>query len=56
MKSHNFEFLRPKRPVLADLAAFAESYATSDPASSLVKQRAFVEHVVSQLREHLRRS
>lgn len=46
MKSRNFEFLRPKRAVLADLAGFAEQYAHSDPASSLIKQRGFVEQVV----------
>jgi type I restriction enzyme, R subunit len=49
MKSQNFEFLRPKRAVLADLAGFAECYAYSDPASSLLKQRSFVEHVVSAI-------
>lgn len=41
MKSQNFEFLRPKRAVLADLAGFAEQYAHSDPAGSLGKQRGF---------------
>lgn len=46
MKSQNFEFLRPKRAVLADLAGFAEQYAHSDPAGSLGKQRGFVELVV----------
>lgn len=47
MKSQNFEFLRAKRAVLADLGGFAEAYAYSDPGSSLLKQRAFVEHVVA---------
>jgi len=51
MKSANFEFLRPKRAPLADLAAFAERYAYSDPASSLIKQRSFVEHAVSAIYE-----
>jgi type I restriction enzyme, R subunit len=51
MKSQNFEFLRPARPVLADLAGFAERYAHEDPASSLIKQRSFVEHVVANLYE-----
>ncbi|MEQ1632017.1 MAG: DEAD/DEAH box helicase family protein, partial [Planctomycetota bacterium] len=46
MKSQNFEFLRGKRSTLADLAGFAEQYAHSDPASSLIKQRSFVEHTV----------
>jgi type I restriction enzyme R subunit len=49
MKSQNFEFLRPKRPVLADLAGFAESYAHSDPASALIKLRGFVEQLVEAL-------
>jgi type I restriction enzyme R subunit len=47
MKSRNFEFLRPKRAVLADLAGFAEQYAHSDPASSPTKQRSFVEQIVT---------
>lgn len=51
MKSQNFEFLRSKRPVLADLAGFAENYAYSDPASSLIKQRTFVEQVVDGIYE-----
>jgi type I restriction enzyme R subunit len=49
MKSQNFEFLRPKREVLADLAGFAERYAYEDPASSLIKQRSFVEQVVASI-------
>jgi len=55
MKSQNFEFLRPKHPQFADLASFAERYAYSDPASSLIKQRGFVEQVVAAiyLRYHL---
>lgn len=51
MKSRNFEFLRPKRTVLADLAGFAEQYAHTDPASSLIKQRSFVELVVGLIYE-----
>ncbi len=54
MKSQNFEFLRVKRGVLADLAGFAERYAHSDPASSLLKQRAFVEHAVAAIYETYR--
>src|SRR4051812_37455532 len=54
MKSRNFEFLRPKRGVLADLAGFAECYAHSDPASSLIKQRSLVEHVVTTIYETYR--
>ncbi|MCP3143431.1 DEAD/DEAH box helicase family protein [Pyxidicoccus xibeiensis] len=49
MKSQNFEFLRAKRAVLADLAGFAERYAHEDPASSLIKQRSFVEHAVAAI-------
>ncbi|MEO7032379.1 MAG: DEAD/DEAH box helicase family protein [Polyangiaceae bacterium] len=49
MKSQNFEFLRAKRPVLADLGGFAEQYAHSDPQGSLTKQRALVELVVSEI-------
>jgi type I restriction enzyme R subunit len=54
MKSQNFEFLRPKRAVLADLAGFAEKYVHTDPASSLLKQRGFVEHVVTAIYETYR--
>ncbi|RKG84411.1 DUF4145 domain-containing protein [Corallococcus sp. CA049B] len=49
MKSQNFEFLRAKRAVLADLGGFAERYAHEDPASSLIKQRTFVEQAVSAI-------
>jgi type I restriction enzyme R subunit len=56
MKSQNFEFLRARRAGLADLAAFAERYAHEDPASSLIKQRSFIEHAVGAIYEryHLR--
>src|SRR5580700_3772518 len=54
MKSRNFEFLRPKREVLADLAGFAERYAHEDPASSLIKQRSFVEQAVAAIYERYR--
>jgi type I restriction enzyme R subunit len=54
MRSQNFEFLRPKRSVLADLAGFAERYAHDDPPSSLIKQRSFVEHVVTAIYERYR--
>lgn len=54
MNSQNFEFLRDKRAVLADLAGFAERYAHEDPASSLIKQRSFVEHVVTAIYERYR--
>ncbi|MBK6689211.1 MAG: DEAD/DEAH box helicase family protein [Deltaproteobacteria bacterium] len=51
MKSVNFEFLRDRRAVLADLAGFAERYAHEDPASSLIKQRSFVEQAVAGIYE-----
>jgi type I restriction enzyme R subunit len=51
MRSQNFEFLRARRPALADIAAFAEKYAHEDPASSLVKQRVMVEHFVLAIYE-----
>lgn len=51
MNSINFEFLRADRAVLADLAGFAERYAHDDPASSLIKQRSFVEHAVAAIYE-----
>src|SRR5580700_8687618 len=54
MKSQNFEFLRPKRPELADLGGFAEGYAYSDPASALVKLRLFIENVVAVIYETYR--
>jgi type I restriction enzyme R subunit len=56
MKSQNFEFLRPKRAVLADLAGFAERYAHDDPSSSLLKQRSFVEAAVPAIYERYRLS
>jgi type I restriction enzyme R subunit len=54
MKSQNFEFLRAKRAVLADLAGFAERYAHDDPAGSLIKQRSFVERAVAMIYEEYR--
>ena len=51
MMSQNFEFLRPKRTAFADLAGFAERYAWTDPASSLIKQRSFVEQAVAAIYE-----
>jgi len=49
MKSQNFEFLRAKRPALADMAGFAEQYAHADPQGSLMKQRSFVELMVVEI-------
>jgi type I restriction enzyme, R subunit len=54
VKSVNFEFLRQRRAVLADLAGFAERYAHDDPASSLIKQRTFVEHAVANIYDSYR--
>ncbi len=54
MRSQNFEFLRPRRDTLADLAGFAEHYSHADPASSLIKQRSFIEHVVTAIYESYR--
>ena len=45
MQSTNFEFLRPVWPELAELGAFAELYAHSDPPSSRMKSRIFAEHL-----------
>ena len=47
LKSKNFEFLRTQREELASLGAFAEAYASSDPASALVKLRTFAEQIVN---------
>ncbi len=49
MQSLNFEILRPSWPDLAELGAFAECYAYSDPASALVKMRLFIERMVDGL-------
>lgn len=54
MTSANFEWLRPKWPELASLAAFAEAYANSDPASALVKLRAFAENLTKDVYRDLR--
>ncbi len=54
MKSVNFEFLRARRAVLADLAGFAERYAHEDPASSLMTQCRFVDHAVAAIYESYR--
>jgi type I restriction enzyme R subunit len=54
MKSQNFEFLRPRHPELADLGGFAEAYARSDPAGSLVKLRSFIENTVAIIYEAYR--
>lgn len=50
----NFEFLRPKRPELADLGGFAEHYAFTDLTSALVKLRTFAEAMVKVVFAHHR--
>lgn len=47
--STNFEFMKDRWPELAELASFAETYAYTDPASSLVKIRIFSERLVDVL-------
>ncbi len=54
MKSENFEFLRDDWPELAALGGFAEAYAHTDPASSLVKLRLFGENVTKGIYHKLR--
>ncbi|MCW8884892.1 MAG: DEAD/DEAH box helicase family protein [Motiliproteus sp.] len=54
MKSMNFEHLRQQWPELADLGAFAETYAYLDPQSSLVKLRCYVEKLVGVVYRELR--
>jgi len=51
MESLNFEFLRPRYAELADLGAFAELYASSDPSSAGVKLRAFAELLTGAIYE-----
>lgn len=54
MESRNFEFVRSHFRELADLGGFAESYAYSDPVSSLVKLRTFAEYLVKAVFAHHR--
>jgi type I restriction enzyme R subunit len=54
MQSLNFEFLRRHRRELADLGGFAETYAFSDPSSSLVKLRQLAETVVQGIYSDLK--
>ena len=49
MTSQNFEFLRPRRALLADLGGFAEAYAHSDPPSALLKLRTILEVMVDEI-------
>lgn len=50
----NFEHLRQQWPELAELGAFAENYAVTDPQSSMVKLRCYIEKVVGFLYRELR--
>lgn len=50
----NFEHLRKDWPELAELGAFAEAYAVTDPQSSMVKLRCYVEKIVGYLYRELR--
>jgi len=52
--SINFELLRPDRPELATLGAYAEQYAYADPASALVKLRTFGEQLTKGIYWELR--
>ena len=52
--SINFETVRSHRPVLADLGAFAEQYAYSDPSSSLAKLRSLGEQLTKAIYWELR--
>jgi type I restriction enzyme, R subunit len=52
MNSRNFEFLRSDNRELADLGGFAEKYAHSDPASTLVKLRLFGEHLIANFLQY----
>ena len=54
MDSLNFEFLRPQYSELADLGAFAELYASSDPSSAGVKLRGFAELLTGAIYEKFR--
>jgi type I restriction enzyme, R subunit len=53
ISSKNFDFLRDHYEALADLATWSESYAFSDPASSLVKLRQFTELLVKSIYRHV---
>ncbi len=51
--SMNFEHLRATWPQLAELCAYAESYAVSDPQSAMVKMRCYIEHIVGYIYQEL---
>lgn len=49
MQSQNFEFLREKFPLLADLGALAEAVIYTDPGSATTRLRAFSEEEVKSI-------
>ncbi len=53
MKSINFESLRENLPELSDAGAFSEQYLYSDPQSSVLKLRYFIEILIPYLYRHL---
>jgi len=50
----NFEYLREHHKQLAELGAYAEKYAVTDPQSAMVKLRCFVELIVGHVYNELR--
>lgn len=54
MKMSNFEFFKNQYPELQSLAAYAETYAYSDPASAVVKLRIFSEKLVNLIYRYQR--
>ena len=49
MKSVNFEFLRPKYDVLANLGCLAEAVLHVDPGSALTRLRSFAEEITKTI-------
>lgn len=49
MTSQNFEFLRPRRAVVADFGGLAESFAHSDPTGPLLNRRRILEEIVARI-------
>lgn len=49
MKSVNFEFLRPKYDVLANLGGLAEAVLHVDPGSALTRLRSFAEEMTKTI-------
>lgn len=53
MKSLNFEILRANWSNLATYCTYAENYLYSDPQSSVLKLRCFIEELVNYLYKEL---